>query len=63
MFYLPKADNMQKKLVEFFKDSAVSELVLKEYEKSFNPNNFAADIIEFFGFLAHNSLLEIPAEE
>lgn len=61
MFYMPKTDNMYKKLVDFLKEPAVSEIILKEYEKSFNPNNFVADIIEFFQFLAQNRLLEIPA--
>jgi zona occludens toxin (predicted ATPase) len=44
-------------------EPTVSELVLKEYERSFNPNSFAAEVIAFFDFLQRNKLIEASTAE
>jgi hypothetical protein len=63
LFYQPKSDGLEEKLEAFFSSPVVSELFLKEYEKSFNMNNFSADLIDFFHFLHENGLLEAPETE
>ena len=54
---------MERKLESFLTETTVSELILKEYERSFNPNHFAADVIGFFEFLHSNKLVSIPRPE
>lgn len=63
MFYTPQSEKLEEKLEAFFSSSLVSELFLKEYEKSFNSNNYSADLIDFFFFLHQNSLLDLPSPE